>query len=116
MGRGFHSVGRIRAKEAGKHGAAQPADGPPAPPDLLTLNPFGLRFFAKHLLFPAKPKICIPVRTLHSDARHQGPALKNWIHEIKHDGYRLIVQREGQRVRLWTRNGHDWTEPLSADR
>ncbi len=37
------------------------------------------------------------------------PDSKNWIHEIKHDGYRLIVQREGQRVRLWTRNGHDWS-------
>ena len=33
-----------------------------------------------------------------------------WIHEIKHDGYRLIVQREGKRVRLWTRNGHDWSD------
>jgi bifunctional non-homologous end joining protein LigD len=32
------------------------------------------------------------------------PHSKNWIHEIKHDGYRLIVQREGQRVRLLTRN------------
>jgi ATP-dependent DNA ligase len=30
----------------------------------------------------------------------------DWIHEIKHDGYRLIVQR----LRLFTRNGHDWTE------
>jgi ATP-dependent DNA ligase len=29
--------------------------------------------------------------------------------EIKHDGYRLIVQREGQRVRLWTRNG-PWSD------
>jgi ATP-dependent DNA ligase len=33
----------------------------------------------------------------------------DWIHEIKHDGYRLIVQREGKRARLFTRNGHDWT-------
>jgi len=32
------------------------------------------------------------------------PDSKNWIHEIKHDGYRLIVQREGNRVRLFTRN------------
>ena len=24
--------------------------------------------------------------------------------------YRLIVQCEGQRVRLFTRNGHDWTD------
>jgi bifunctional non-homologous end joining protein LigD len=35
------------------------------------------------------------------------PAGKDWLHEIKHDGYRLIVQRDGQRVRLWTRNDRD---------
>src|SRR5947208_7231565 len=32
-----------------------------------------------------------------------------WLHEIKHDGYRLIVQREGKRIRLFTRNGYDWS-------
>ena len=32
-----------------------------------------------------------------------------WLHEVKHDGYRLIVQRDGQRVRLFTPNGHDWS-------
>jgi len=37
------------------------------------------------------------------------PDRPDWIHEIKHDGYRLIVQREDKRVRLFTRNGHDWT-------
>jgi len=39
----------------------------------------------------------------------QVPSGPDWLHEIKHDGYRLIVQREGKRVRLFTRNGHDWT-------
>lgn len=38
------------------------------------------------------------------------PARPEWLHEIKHDGYRLIVQRDGKRVRLLTRNGHDWTD------
>jgi bifunctional non-homologous end joining protein LigD len=38
------------------------------------------------------------------------PASPDWLHEIKHDGYRLIVQREGKRVRLFTRNGHDSTD------
>ncbi len=38
------------------------------------------------------------------------PAGPDWIHEIKHDGYRLIVQREGKRVWLFTKNGHDWTD------
>jgi ATP-dependent DNA ligase len=37
------------------------------------------------------------------------PAGPEWLHEIKHDGYRLIVQRDGARVRLFTRNGNDWT-------
>jgi ATP-dependent DNA ligase len=36
------------------------------------------------------------------------PATPAWLHEIKYDGYRLIVVREGNRVRLLTRNGHDW--------
>jgi ATP-dependent DNA ligase len=35
-------------------------------------------------------------------------------HEIKHDGYRLIVRRAGDTVRLFTRRGHDWTERYPA--
>jgi len=31
-----------------------------------------------------------------------------WVHEIKHDGYRLLVRRDGARVRCFTRNGYDW--------
>jgi bifunctional non-homologous end joining protein LigD len=46
---------------------------------------------------------CIPTRGT------QVPAGPEWLHEIKHDGYRLIVVRDGARVRLFTRNGHDWT-------
>jgi ATP-dependent DNA ligase len=33
----------------------------------------------------------------------QLPAGADWVHEIKHDGYRLIVQRDGDAVRLFTR-------------
>jgi ATP-dependent DNA ligase len=28
------------------------------------------------------------------------------VHEIKHDGYRLIVRRHGKAVRLFTRRGY----------
>src|SRR5450631_926285 len=42
------------------------------------------------------------------------PAGPGWVHEIKHDGYRLIVRREGDTVRLFTRRGHDWTERYPA--
>jgi ATP-dependent DNA ligase len=34
----------------------------------------------------------------------------SWVHEIKHDGYRLIVRRQGNRVRLYTRRGYNWTD------
>jgi ATP-dependent DNA ligase len=34
----------------------------------------------------------------------------DWIHEIKYDGYRLRVERSGDRVRLITRGGYDWTK------
>jgi bifunctional non-homologous end joining protein LigD len=47
---------------------------------------------------------CIPTRGT------KVPAGPDWLHEIKHDGYRLIVQREGKRVRLLTRRGYDWSD------
>jgi ATP-dependent DNA ligase len=33
-----------------------------------------------------------------------------WVHELKHDGYRLIIKRQDDRVRLFTRGGYDWTD------
>jgi bifunctional non-homologous end joining protein LigD len=37
------------------------------------------------------------------------PSAPDWLHEVKYDGYRLRVERNGDRVRLITRNGYDWT-------
>jgi bifunctional non-homologous end joining protein LigD len=37
-----------------------------------------------------------------------------WVHENKHDGYRLMVRRDGPRVRCFTRNGHDWADHFLA--
>jgi ATP-dependent DNA ligase len=37
------------------------------------------------------------------------PDRPDWIHEVKHDGFRLIVARDNKRVKLYTRNGRDWT-------
>ena len=51
-------------------------------------------------LFPP----CLPT------SRTKVPDRPEWINEVKHDGYRLIVQRYGKTVRLFTRNGHDWTK------
>ena len=37
------------------------------------------------------------------------PTSDEWLHEIKFDGYRIMVFIEKGRVRLVTRNGNDWT-------
>ena len=37
-----------------------------------------------------------------------------WVHEIKHDGYRLMVRRDGSRVHCFTRNGYDWADRFPA--
>jgi ATP-dependent DNA ligase len=46
---------------------------------------------------------CFPTRAA------KPPAWPGWVHEIKHDGYRLQVQRAGDTVRLFTRRGYDWS-------
>jgi bifunctional non-homologous end joining protein LigD len=47
---------------------------------------------------------CLP------SAAPKPPAGDGWIHEIKHDGFRLMAQRDGAGVRLFTRRGLDWTD------
>jgi bifunctional non-homologous end joining protein LigD len=44
------------------------------------------------------------------------PSGPNWIHEIKHDGFRIMARRDAAGVRLITRNGNDFTKrfPLAA--
>jgi len=41
---------------------------------------------------------------------HAVPSGSQWVHEIKHDGYRFICRREGDRVRVFSRGGYDWTD------
>jgi ATP-dependent DNA ligase len=37
-----------------------------------------------------------------------------WVHEIKHDGYRLMVRWDGQRVRCFTKDGYDWADRVPS--
>ncbi|MGC6369980.1 DNA ligase D [Pseudomonas sp. S2.OTC.A_B10] len=36
----------------------------------------------------------------------------DWVYEIKFDGYRILARIRDGEVRLFTRNGHDWTDRL----
>jgi bifunctional non-homologous end joining protein LigD len=42
------------------------------------------------------------------------PIGTDWVHEIKHEGYRIIVRRDGPTVRLYSRNAYGGTTRLSA--
>ncbi|WP_459202895.1 DNA ligase D, partial [Pseudomonas fragariae (ex Marin et al. 2024)] len=42
----------------------------------------------------------------------EAPPAGDWLYEIKFDGYRMLTRIQGDDVRLFTRNGHDWTERL----
>src|SRR3954468_2394418 len=37
------------------------------------------------------------------------PTGAGWIHELKHDGIRLIARKDGERVQLWSRHGRSRT-------
>ena len=47
----------------------------------------------------------------------QPPSGPDWVHEIKHDGFRILARRDERGVRLFTRNGYNFTDrfPLIAD-
>jgi len=49
-------------------------------------------------------EFALPVKT------EKTPAGPDWLHEIKHDGYRMMLIRDGDNVRLRTKGGHDWSK------
>lgn len=42
------------------------------------------------------------------------PIGSNWLFEMKFDGYRAQIAISGKEVRVYTRNGHDWTEQFKV--
>ena len=54
---------------------------------------------------------CLPTKT------DKLPSGGQWLHEIKHDGFRIIARKDGERVRLYSRPGNDFTchFPLIVD-
>src|SRR5436189_1086723 len=46
---------------------------------------------------------CLPIKT------DKLPSGSEWLHEIKHDGFRVIARKTGVQVRLYSRPGNDLT-------
>jgi bifunctional non-homologous end joining protein LigD len=38
------------------------------------------------------------------------PVGAGWAFELKHDGYRFVARRDGDRVRVFSRHAKDWTD------
>jgi bifunctional non-homologous end joining protein LigD len=47
---------------------------------------------------------CLP------SAAERPPSGPDWLHEIKHDGFRIMARRDGTGVRLYTRNGYNFAD------
>jgi len=58
--------------------------------------------------FPGFIEPCLPTLKKHV------PTGERWVHEIKHDGYRMQRHIVGGVPKLITRRGHDWTHRMSA--
>src|SRR4029450_9873890 len=64
-------------------------------------------FYSVHMLQRTLPAgfiaPCLPTKT------DKLPSGSQWLHEIKHDGFRVIARKDGPRVRLYSRPGNDLT-------
>jgi bifunctional non-homologous end joining protein LigD len=43
--------------------------------------------------------------TLSANSRRQSARRAGWLHEVKHDGFRILARKQGERVEVWSRRG-----------
>jgi ATP-dependent DNA ligase len=53
-------------------------------------------------------KLDTPTLEIYPAAR--SPTGADWLHEIMHDGFRILARRDAAGVRLYTRNGNDFSK------
>ncbi len=96
MGEG---VARRPQQRSLSQGERDRARGDPSPP---AIDPSSIKG-AKKAPFPGFIEPCLALLV------EKPPEGDGWLHEIKFDGYRLMVLIDGGKVRLFTRGGLDWT-------
>src|SRR3954470_22675869 len=57
------------------------------------------------------PGFIEPCQPLQKD---RAPEDRGWIHEIKHDGFRMQAHLRQGTTALYTRRGHDWSDKFSS--
>ncbi|WP_273822873.1 DNA ligase D [Pseudomonas asplenii] len=81
-----------------------------------TLVPRQAASSARH--HDAKPKLRPQAASLPAALQPQlatlvdSPPSGDWRYEVKFDGYRILARIDGDDVRLFTRNGHDWSAKM----
>jgi bifunctional non-homologous end joining protein LigD len=54
------------------------------------------------------------IETCQPTLARSAPSGSGWIHEVKHDGYRIIARKRGGRVRLWSRHMTDFSDRFTG--
>ncbi len=81
-------------------------------PNSVKSHPSSLPEMTKHdLTASVFPKVIYPELCTLVDTPPTG---KEWLHEIKFDGYRLIAYKKNNQIQLKTRNNNDWTNSFSS--
>jgi bifunctional non-homologous end joining protein LigD len=106
---------KASAKARGTSGAKAPASAPASEPAALDKrSPAKDEPAAGPTLPPGAKPAALPetfapqLATLVTEA----PSDAGWSYEIKFDGYRLLARIDGDDVRLFTRNGNDWSDRM----
>ena len=69
---------------------------------MLWRTPSRIRRYPAGFIRPAQPILAA-----------KPPSGPGWTHEVKHDGFRVLVLKQGEQVRVWSRRGADFTERFS---
>ena len=93
-----------RARQLASGTSAGPALKPPS---MLMRTP--TRWARPKLLRP--PGFIVPCQPV---LAAKVPTGDGWLHELKHDGFRIVAHKDGERVHLWSRNGRDRTGDFVA--
>src|SRR5262245_56472305 len=84
---------------------------PPSTPTPLYPSGCEHRDPPQDLFSSVPPKFVRPCIPTTAKAIPRGDA---WLHEPKLDGYRFQIVKDGRQVRLYSRNGHEWTKRLAG--